>query len=273
MTKEHWSNSDFFTKSNLVYAYTHKNWDASVPLHSHEFYELNIVLNGSGTHTLGDSCIGTRPGDVFVIPPSVKHTYTPDETLDIYHVLLQTDFLLRYFDDLNTLPGFKMLFEIEPILREATGSSYFLHLNAGERREIKTQIDQIAEAQANGQYGYQNLTALHLICILSMKMHARKQLAEKEGIATLTVMHTIEYIQNHLDHKLTVAHLAALSAMSEATYNRHFKKLLRVTPAEYIQNCRIQKAKKLFAEKKHSKTEIAVMCGFYDVSHMNKYLE
>lgn len=272
MTKEHWSNSDFFTKSNLVYAYTHKNWDASVPLHSHEFYELNIVLNGSGTHTLGDSCIGVRPGDVFVIPPSVKHTYTPDETLDIYHVLLQTEFLLRYFDDLNTLPGFKTLFEIEPTLREATGSSYFLHLRASELGEIKTEIDRIADAQANGQYGYQNLTALHLICILSMKIYLRST-AVKENVApALTVMHTIEYIQNHLDQKLTVSHLAALSAMSEATYNRHFKKLIRMTPAEYIRQCRIKKAMQLLNEKKRSKTDIAIACGFFDVSHMNKYL-
>lgn len=272
MHKNHWSNADFFTKANLVHAYTHKNWQSDVPLHSHEFYELNIVLNGSGTHTLGDSCISVRPGDVFVIPPSVKHTYAPDEALDIYHVLIQTEFLLRYFDDLNTLPGFKTLFEIEPTLRETTGSSYFLHLNVSERREIQAEIDKIAAAQANGQFGYQNLTTLYLICILSTKMHARNQITEKEASATLTVMHTIEYIQNHLEQKLTVAHLAALAAMSEATYSRHFKKLLRAAPAEYIQNCRIQKAKRLLAEKKHTKTEIAMLCGFYDISHMNKYL-
>ncbi len=273
MHKDHWSNADFFTRQNLVHAYTHKNWQSDVPMHSHEFYELNIVLNGSGTHALGDSCIGVRPGDVFVIPPSVKHTYTPDEALDIYHVLIQTEFLLRYFDDLSTLPGFKTLFEIEPTLREATGNSYFLHLNACERREIETEINKIAEAQANGQFGYQNLTTLHLICTLSMKMHQQSKTAEKETTTALTVMHTIEYIQNHLDQKLTVTSLAKLSAMSEATYNRTFKKLLRTTPAEYILNTRIRKAKALLDARKLTKSEIALQCGFYDISHMNKYLQ
>ncbi len=272
MNKAHWSNADFFTKQNPVHAYIHKNWGASVPLHSHEFYELNIVLNGSGTHTLGDSCISTRPGDVFVIPPGVKHTYAPDETLDIYHVLMQTEFLLRYFDDLNALSGFKTLFEIEPTLREATGSSYFLHLTKEDLCEIRSDMDKIARAQAQGEYGYQNLTTLHLICTLSMKMHLRSSTEKTNSLTALTVMHTIEYIQNHLDQKLSICQLAALSAMSQATYNRHFKKLLRMPPAEYIQKCRVEKAKKLLAEDKLTKTEIAAQCGFYDISHMNKYL-
>lgn len=272
MHKEHWRNADFFNKRNPVHAYIHKNWDASVPLHSHEFYELNIVLNGSGTHTLGDNCTTARPGDVFVIPPGVKHTYAPDETLDIYHILLKTDFLLRYFEDLNTLPGFKTLFEIEPILREASGSNCFLHLTKEELSQIQNEINIIAEAQAKSEYGYQNLTTLHLICTLSIKMHQRSQTKTEFSATTLTVMHTIEYIQNHLDQKLTVTQLSALAAMSAATYNRRFKKLLRLPPAEYIQKCRVEKAKKLLAEEKLTKTEIAARCGFYDVSHMNKYL-
>lgn len=273
MHKDHWSNADFFTKQNPVHAYIHKNWDATVPLHSHEFYELNIVLNGSGTHTLGDSCIAARPGDVFVIPPGVKHTYAPDETLDIYHILLQAEFLLRYFEDLNTLPGFKTLFEIEPILREAGGGSYFLHLTKEELAQIQEEITTIAEAQANRQFGYQNLTTLHLICTLSIKMHQCSHAEKATNASTLTVMHTIEHIQNHLDQKLTVAQLAALAAMSEATYNRRFKRLLRMPPAEYIQKCRVERANKLLAENKLTKTEIAALCGFYDISHMNKYLQ
>lgn len=274
MKKNHWSNADFFSKTNPVYAYTHKNWTSDVPLHSHEFYELNIVLSGSGTHTLGDSCIGVRPGDVFVIPPGVKHTYAADSSLDIYHILLKTSFLLRYFDDLNDLPGFKILFEIEPALRKTNSDRFVLRLHTEELSEVNIAIATIAKAQAEKQHGYQNLTTLHLICTLSMKMHARNHDIESEsGTSTLTVMHTTEYIRNHLDQKLTVAHLAMLAAMSVASYNRAFKKLMHTTPAEYILDCRIQKAETLLAEKKLTKSEVALHCGFYDISHMNKYLQ
>ncbi len=270
MNKEHWSNADFFTKANSVHAYTHNNWESDIPPHSHEFYELNIVLSGSGTHTIGENCIGVRPGDTFVIPPSVKHTYAPDERLDIYHILLQAEFLLRYFDDLSTVPGFKILFEIEPSLRKAAGNRYFLHLSRTELAELKPEIEKIADAQANAQFGYQNLTVLHLICTLCMKMHLQGR--KENRCNALTVMHTVEYVQNHLDEKLSVALLSTLAAMSEATYNRAFKKLLHTTPAEYILSCRLQRARALLQEAKLKKSEIAHRCGFYDVSHMNKYL-
>ena len=36
--------------------------------------------------------------------------------------------------------------------------------------------------------------------------------------------------------------------------------------------CRILKAKELLKQKKFSKTEIAQICGFFDITHLNKYL-
>lgn len=61
--------------------------------------------------------------------------------------------------------------------------------------------------------------------------------------------------------------------MSIATLNRRFNDLLKTSPMNYVMDCRIQKAIELIEENKYSKTEIAQLCGFYDLSHMNKYLK
>lgn len=43
-------------------------------------------------------------------------------------------------------------------------------------------------------------------------------------------------------------------------------------PLDYVLSCRVAKAQKLIAEGNYGKTDIANICGFYDVSHMNKYI-
>jgi transcriptional regulator GlxA family with amidase domain len=60
--------------------------------------------------------------------------------------------------------------------------------------------------------------------------------------------------------------------MSVATLTRHFREVLQTSPMQYVTACRISLARELLATGKLNKTEIAHSCGFFDVSHMNKYL-
>ena len=60
--------------------------------------------------------------------------------------------------------------------------------------------------------------------------------------------------------------------MSTATLNRHFREVLNTSPMQYVTACRISRARELLNAGDMSKTEVAQACGFFDVSHMNKYL-
>ena len=86
------------------------------------------------------------------------------------------------------------------------------------------------------------------------------------------IMKVLDYISDNFSTKLSVLDLADIANMSVSTLNRYFIKLLGTTPGAYIITKRIEAAKALIAENKYSKTEIAHMCGFYDSSHMDKYM-
>ena len=86
------------------------------------------------------------------------------------------------------------------------------------------------------------------------------------------ILNVLEYIQNHFWEKINIGTLLNISKMSRATFNRQFKKIVCTSPMRYIIDCRIIAAKNMLSKGKYNKTEIAQRCGFYDVSHMNKYL-
>ena len=86
------------------------------------------------------------------------------------------------------------------------------------------------------------------------------------------ILHVMEYIKSNLDRKITLDSLAAIAHMSKATLNRYFQDVLQISPMRYVTECRTAKAKELLKQKKFNKTEIAQICGFFDINHLNKYL-
>ncbi|HSI85350.1 MAG TPA: AraC family ligand binding domain-containing protein, partial [Candidatus Methylacidiphilales bacterium] len=51
--------------------------------HSHDFEELVVVTEGSGTHWVGDQRYRIGPGDVFVILGDTRHCYQDTQNLGL----------------------------------------------------------------------------------------------------------------------------------------------------------------------------------------------
>ena len=275
-TKEHYLSTECFQKdkANMVVSYNHLN--CQVPLHSHDFLEINIIIAGSGKHHIEKMNLNVTPGDVFIIPIHARHGYTCKDKLDVYHILLCKDFMLRYQEELEAIPGFRTLFNIEPQLRQTSPDKYFLHLDYKNLQTTIQDVDRITVAYNSEQFMYQNILTLHLICDLCMRFH--EQMNQPSGSASIpgpnrAIIQVLEYIQGNLDRKLTVEELSRVAAMSCATFNRHFKQMMGGPPMEYVIKCRVERALMLIHENHFSKTEIALMSGFYDSSHMDKYIK
>ena len=131
--KNYWINSDCFSDNplNLTKAFIHK--DYNIGMHSHEFYEINLIINGKGNHYIEKMEVEVNTGDVFVIPPGILHGYhSENSTLDVYHIIINTDFFKRYKEELEEIPGYKLMFDIEPQLRQTNSYNFFLKLNIDE---------------------------------------------------------------------------------------------------------------------------------------------
>ena len=267
--KVYFREEDCFTAAphHLVHAYAHPNYN--LKMHAHQFCEINVIVAGEGRHYIGDTSLPARVGDVFIIPPETPHGYFSEGRLDISHVLLRAAFLSRYREELAQFPAFSLLFDIEPAVRRFSGRNYNLQIGTHKLFEITEQLSRILRAEDTREYAYQNVLTLGFIGRLGELLRNSLQKGAPERTEILRVM---EFIRENLEQKLTLPQLATKANMSPATLNRHFREVLHQSPMQYVTACRIARARELLAEGKTSKTEVAQACGFFDVSHMNKYL-
>jgi AraC family transcriptional regulator len=81
---------------------------------------------------------------------------------------------------------------------------------------------------------------------------------------------TTEYIDSHLDEKITVSALAALVNLSRFHFMRAFKQTAGMPPLQFTIRRRVDRAKELLAESHTSVAEIADRTGFGSPILMNR---
>lgn len=90
------------------------------------------------------------------------------------------------------------------------------------------------------------------------------------GLAPTKLTHILDYIHGHLDRDLKLATIAQQVDLSQYYFASQFKQSMGMTPHQYVNQQRIEKAKRLLKTKKLSISEIALDCGFSSQSHLTK---
>ena len=90
------------------------------------------------------------------------------------------------------------------------------------------------------------------------------------GLARWQARRAVAYIEAHLESKLDVGGLAELVSFSKSHFSRAFKRSLGYPPMAYVMARRVERAKVLMTSTRQQLTEIALICGFADQSHLNR---
>ena len=246
----------------------------NIGMHTQAFFEINIILKGNGMHYIENSRVPVKRGDVFMIPPYVPHGYysNPKSSLDVYHILISDRFLVHYNSDLQSLPFFFTLFNIEPFMRATGSRDLHLHLEPGEFRQITYLLNDLAAwnsntntaVDASGHYG--SLMLISYLCSFFSAHHA-KEATESREQSDCCFMQSISAIYSNYQSRLTIDDLAKIAGMSRTAYIQAFKKIFHTAPAKFIRKHKLQKAKELLGKYELSILEIAHLTGFCDAPH------
>jgi AraC family transcriptional regulator len=76
----------------------------------------------------------------------------------------------------------------------------------------------------------------------------------------------LDYIHSSLDQPLHLADLAAVAGISQYHFCRLFKQSIGVAPYQYVLQQRLEKARELLHQRKHTIAEIALLVGCKDQS-------
>lgn len=273
------NNRNFKNEHQQIRGFIYK--DYSIELHSHDFYEINIVMSGSAVHQIEHEYIDVKKGDIFVIPPMIAHAYHKTKSLDVFHILLQKSFILQNKEEAKNIPGFLQLIEIEPFLRQHTLDKSFLHLSENQLIQLQSDLNIIDENCKHNEFDedalqpLKNHTTWKIIYMFSLLIFKQNSGYYPNSLNkyNIEILRSLEYIHQSYETKITIESLCKKAFLSRSTYIRAFKKICGCSPMEYVNKYRCQKVLEIIEESNMSKTEIAHCCGFYDLSHMERALK
>jgi len=148
-------------------------------------------------------------------------------------------------DDTKVMNGEFITDRLELNMLAAGGYGWF----STSKRPLKSHDGQII-----GSYGF--------------TQHLEKTTHILSTVSAITI--PVEYVRQNFADEITVEHLANISFLSVSALERRFKKHLSKTPKQFINQVRLENARKLVMETDKPIIEIAVECGFRDHSYFSK---
>lgn len=270
-----WTDNEMFKPHQLVRAYYHRENFDDMTIHTHNFYELNIVMSGNGKHFLNNSTFHITSGDIFIMPPNVSHGYDFDsKTYSIFHLLFNKQFFVKYETLLNNMTGYQILFNIDPhIRRQDSLVNNFLHINITENYNLVRIFDELVllrkEKKKNTESKKEYLT-LYVIAKLCEMIEEEKVAYSGNNRYLFDLLKSVEYIYSNFGNKIELETLYSISCMSRSSYLRYFKKIFNSTPIDFIRDYRLRQAKSMLKHTNSSLTQIATDCGFCDSAHFSR---
>jgi len=95
---------------------------------------------------------------------------------------------------------------------------------------------------------------------------------KRRTLAPKTAARVIEFIEAHLDQRLTLTELAALADLSVPHFKVLFRETLGVPVHQYVVRRRVERARTLLLEGRLSASRIALDTGFAHQSHMAHWM-
>lgn len=240
-------------------------------LHFHNILEIGYCYDGTGSlvyDVMEDEYVTKSycGGEVSIIPTNVPHTTNSTKgTLSYWEFLfIDVDNFLSEMREKNPLMVQKVIERI---------NSRPLLFSAGEKDDIRAVVRGIFETERECAPYYHEVTKGLTLSLLMMIARENREYSKNNsdtGNFSRQLNDAIEYVRNNYMRDLAVNELASACMMSETHFRRQFTQNMNMTPLEYINLIRVQKACELMNKTNYSMETIAAKTGFQTVSTMNR---
>ena len=239
----------------------------AVPCHWHEELELNLTTGGQELVLADGKSILLEAGQGIFVNSGVLHGSRAGTEEGFCHNSL-------VFHPSLVGGGSGSVYwqkYLTPVLRAPECRCIPLRGETAWERQALDQLHRIAqlwEQQADG-YEFAVRDALSQIILLFKENCVRHASAPsaREVRDTERLKQMIDFVRHHQDEDLTTAQIAASASLSVSECLRCFRRMMDLTPKEYLTQHRIRYAATLLEQTGKSIGEIAAECGFPDMSY------
>ncbi len=242
-----------------------------IPLHTHEFIEVEFIGSGRGIHTVDDKSYEVSMGDMSVINFGVTHNYVPFNNMLVYSCSFTPELFdnsLKMSRNINDISGnyfLKLFFENKTIDYKN------IRLPKNKISVFREIYDKMIYETDNLRRGYEDIMRIYvieLLTLVSKEIYNHKE--DGEVRLNSCVDFITDYINNNYSQSLTYELLARKAFISRAHLIRLFVSNIGMNIFDYIQNVRIKHACCQLENTDYKIYDIMLDVGYRDMKYFNR---
>ncbi|WP_224994393.1 AraC family transcriptional regulator [Cesiribacter sp. SM1] len=239
----------------------------SFPLHTHEEFELNFVLNAPGAKRIvGDNVEVIDEVDLVLVGSNLPHGWFTHEcsSSEIHEITIQfhRDLFDEKFLKRNQLSHVRTLLE-----RSARGIAF----TAETARAFKDRIELLTTKS-----GFDSvLELMSILHDLSVSGHLRSLSNasfsnDQFNYNSRRIEQAFEFMQKNYSKDISLADVAGVVNMPEVSFSRFIKKRTGRTFIESLNEIRLGHASRMLIDTTQTVAEVSFHCGFNNLSYFNR---
>lgn len=232
----------------------------SVPLHCHEYYEIEFVINGKAENTVNGVCKRMERGDLFLLSVGDSHRidFQKDAAL-LYKLNFRAD---AFPSDMQRL-------------LESVSLPLAQHYSEDEAEAIRADFENVKMASASIRNN-DKLSAVRLRVVaegLICRILGRTPATEPLPRLPEAVRVGMRYIHDRSGEPFSLSEVAKQVYLSPDHFSHLFRKYTSLSPKAYHRECRMQCAYELLISTELSVTEIAERVGYRSQSLFYRHIK
>jgi AraC-like DNA-binding protein len=252
-----------------LYIYVNRvNESFELSQHSHDFWEISYVREGSGTHYIEDETRSVAKGDLFFIPVGTSHVFRPGSARTNQPLVVDNCiFQLEKLTELHSgLPFAAMIGRLMERLSAEGGNYLYFKETRGEYGRLFSLLHD-EYVHRPDEFGTMLHTALMQLLVVMIR-NGQDAVPDVDP-AKARLEPVLRYLEEHYGESLPVAEAAEFCRLSERQFHRLFKRCMKMTYVEYVQNVRIDQSCRLLRDSMMTVSEIAGLVGYQDMKFFN----
>lgn len=255
------NSSDCFT------VFKRKKKEFDFPLHTHEEYELNFIVNASGAKRIvGDNVEIIEEMELALIGSNLPHGWFTHEcssqeieeiTVQFHRDLFDEKFLKR-----NQLSHIRALLE-----RSAKGIVF-----SRDTTQSFKQRFELLSTRSGFDSVLELMSILHDLA-LSRNMRTLSNTSfsnEQLNYNSRRIEQAFDFMQTHYDKDISLGDVSRVVNMPEVSFSRFIKKRTGRTFIDSLNEIRLGHASRLLIDTTQTVAEVSFNCGFNNLSYFNR---
>lgn len=246
-----------FDRELKIEAYRFKGIMQKFPNHFHEHYVIGFIEKGQRYLSCKNKEYTTSTGDLLLFNPFDSHTceQIDDKVLDYRCINIKPEIMK------------KTVFEI-------TGKNYLPKFNQPVifRSELVPLLQELHYIIMEEELDFKKEELFFFLIEQLIEEHTEPNLQSNLENTNIEIQAVCDYLENNYAEHIILDELSTIAGMNKYSLLRNFTKLKGITPYRYLENIRVNKAKKLL-EKGVEPIDSAIQTGFVDQSHFTNFFK